>query len=513
LERSYARVNRYFTIIVFITAIIGASTDTIVYNKHNFHFLFTINLILTTILLADLWLLLTKKLSLRTAFILLLYTTLINITLTHIHEFQYDNFYAKAILIGFWGLLFVVLSGMVLGGWHPYVVMLWANMLLVYDITRTGPGFLVEVIPIIIVTLAGLSYGISMYMKLLRNSFQKNQDILDEVTSQKNIVEKQARELEKINTNLNELQQLQNDLIDMIVHDMKNPLNSIINNSSKKPSGKEYAYIHEAGRQILVLVENMLDVQKMENTVIQYNIEALNVSGILQDAMFQIELLTRQHAVKIETEVDKNLYVLADREILVRIFVNLFTNAIKHSPERSCVKVYCRQNGNQEVIVSIKDRGEGIPDEYRYKVFEKFVQVVSRKSGSARSTGLGLSFCKMTIEFMKGKIWIEDTSKEGTTISFSLPVAKSSEGINSVIYKSAEKTILSDEDIQFLSPLICKLKKLDVYKGGQILQEFTTLPALNKNVENWIEEVKMTVYSVNQEHYKEMLELVISNVK
>jgi signal transduction histidine kinase len=507
LNESYSRINRYFTVIVFITSIVGASADTIIYS-HQFRFIFVINLVLIALLLLLLLLLLTKKLEIITVFTILLYATLLNITLSHVHEIRYDNYLAKSIMIGVWGILFVALSGMVPGKRHPYIVMLWAVSLLVFDIFRTNDDFLKGTIPMVIITLVGFSYGVSKYMKLFKDAFQKNQEALAEISRQKSFIEKQAGELEVTNINLKELQNVQKDLIEMIVHDMKNPLNSILNNSSKSPSKTANKYIHEAGRQMLLLVENMLDVYRMENTETKLEVEVLNLSETLQGAMSQVEYLVYQHNINMEINVDENLFVLADREILIRIFVNLFTNAIKHSPESSVIKVNSTRNDRHEVVLSIADQGEGIPESYKDRVFEKFVQIIIRKSGSARSTGLGLTFCKMSIELMNGNIWIADSSSRGTTVSFSLPAAQARRSGEPRKPVAAIEFHFTADEKQLLLPIVQKLVKLDMYKAGLIIQELGKLPLNNPDVEEWVEQVKDAVYSVNPKRFKQLLDMV-----
>ena len=512
LETSYARVNRYFTVIVFITSIIGASADTIAYYANQLHFLFIINLILIVLLLLDLTFLLYRKLSIQHAFTILLYLTLLNITITHLHEFNYANFLAKAILMGFWGILFVVLSGLVLGGWHPYLVMVWAVTMLILDIIRTDNDFLKETIPIIIITLIGLSYGVHKFMQLLRHSFQKNQDALSAISKQKNHIEKQAQELEVSNADLSELQNLQKDLVEMIVHDMKNPLSNILINSTKVPSKSEIRYVHEAGRQMLLLVENMLDVQRMDSTNLPMKMEAVHISNAVYGAMDQVELLIKQYNVKIEIDVDEGLFVKSDRDILIRILVNLFTNALKNSPDDSCIKVSSWHKQKGSVTLSIKDHGKGIPEVYREKIFDKFVQVISLKSGSARATGLGLAFCKLSIESMLGEIWVEDSSSKGTNICFSLPRAEDSQSLEKRETKQRVPFILTDEEKQALRPVAVELQQLDLYKAGLIYQELARLPDGNEMIGMWEEDVKNAVFSVNHKKFQHLLEMVLSAV-
>lgn len=508
LSDSYARIRRYFTIVVFVTAIAGASADTISYFIHQFHFLFTINVILTSVLLIDLALLLSKKIELKPAFILLLYLTLLNITITHIHEIMYENFLAKSILMGFWGILFVVLSRMVLNRKHSYLVMAWAISLLLIDIFRTQSYFLKETIPIIIITIIGLSYGVNLYMKLLWESFQKNQDALAEISRQNVRIEQQAGELMQTNSNLMELQKQQKNLIGMIVHDMKNPLNSILNNTSGTPSRSASKSAHDAGRQMLLLTENMLDVHRMENAETVLTLTALNLWATIRKSIKQVDYLLHQHDIHLEIEVDKNIWVKADQEILIRICVNLFTNAIKHSPLSSRILVSTDEKSSHEIAVSIKDQGEGIPEHQQKKIFERFVQLVARKSGSSRSTGLGLTFCKMSIELMQGKIWIASSSPVGTTITFTLPLAAMDAEEAKAEPGSSDKIHLSEKSRSMLAPVIGKLEKMDMYQAGLIIQELNLISRGDQDMELWVDSVKDAVYSVNQKKYKKLLDLI-----
>jgi signal transduction histidine kinase len=507
LEKSYARVNLYFIIVAFVTAIIVICGDGFVYYKHHYNFLFAINLALIILIFIDILLLFTEKMKVKAAFTIYLYTILLNITLTHLHEIKYNNFIASAIMVGFWGLLLIVVSGMALGKWHPYLVVIWAGALLFSDIIRTHNSFLIETCPIIFVTLIGISFGVSSYMNILRKSFQKNQDALAEISTQKNQIEEQAEALELNNRYLKELQNKQKDLIELLVHDMKNPLNSILINASKRSLRSDQKPIYEAGRQMLVLVENMLDIYRMEKVNPSLVLEEIHLAGTIQTACELVEFLVYQHGMSIEIQVDYHLFVKANHEILIRILVNLFTNAIKHSPDNSIITILSDAESNEYITISVKDQGEGIPELYKEKIFEKYVQVVSRKSGSSRSTGLGLTFCKMSIELMDGEIWIADSTSKGTTVSFTLPAAKSETYLKHG-HSSKKKIQFLPEDVSLLKPIVLEIEKLELYKAGLIFSILGKINHKNKRTEKWVEDIKNAVCSSNHEKFKELLEMM-----
>ncbi len=113
----------------------------------------------------------------------------------------------------------------------------------------------------------------------------------------------------------------------------------------------------------------------------------------------------------------------ADQDKLGRTLVNLLGNAIKFTRQGGVITLTARHDAPQrEVIFSVSDTGEGIPKEAFERIFEKFGQVETRQGGRKMSTGLGLTFCKMTVEAHGGRIWVEGELGKGSTFSFTLPI-------------------------------------------------------------------------------------------
>jgi signal transduction histidine kinase len=127
---------------------------------------------------------------------------------------------------------------------------------------------------------------------------------------------------------------------------------------------------------------------------------------------------SQQTRVKIEQYGDLN--TRCDAALIGRVVVNLLSNALDFSPRREPVVVLSeRRNGC--VRCSIIDRGPGIPEEYKDRIFEKFGQVEGRKKGRKLSTGLGLAFCKLAVEAHGGTIGVESEVGHGSTFWFELP--------------------------------------------------------------------------------------------
>jgi len=153
--------------------------------------------------------------------------------------------------------------------------------------------------------------------------------------------------------------------------------------------------------------------------------EDLNVEDVVKQAVRQVTELAREKSLALKTEMTSGLPgIRADEDKLRRTLVNLLGNAIKFSPEESTITLSVKQQ-SPSLVFSVSDKGEGIPKEYFERIFEKFGQVETRKSGQKMSTGLGLTFCKMAVEAHGGKIWLESETGKGSTFFFTIPFQRS----------------------------------------------------------------------------------------
>ncbi len=237
-------------------------------------------------------------------------------------------------------------------------------------------------------------------------------------------------ELQERYQQLQELEKQRDDLTHMIVHDLRTPLTSLLMGLQLIPNLNTLDEIQseclnvavKGGEGLLAMINELLDISKMEDGSLKLACIPAEPAGLVQRALAQIEALASEKQLLLQQEVAPNLPPLvADAEKLVRVLVNLCGNAVKFTPQGGTITVGVRPH-NSEMIFSVMDTGEGIPPEYFERIFEKFGQVESRKSGQKMSTGLGLTFCKMTVEKHGGRIWVESEPSIGSTFSFSLPV-------------------------------------------------------------------------------------------
>ena len=311
--------------------------------------------------------------------------------------------------------------------------------------------------------------------------------------------------LKRKNELINELSGFKNELINMIAHDIKNPLNSIISLAGKL-GRKEGSDISKAGESILHLVTNMLDVEKFESTSPNLALEHILISDPISEACLAVELLCHDKSIKLITKFDQDVMVKADRDIMIRVFVNLLSNAIKFSPSNEKIEVLVvkeEMDNRPFVKVSIVDKGRGISYEDQPYLFDKFYQAETRKSGMTSSTGLGLSFCKMAMLAQQGFIGVLSSPGKGSTFwilmeALEVRDPKRSESL------AEEDVSIPHEEMKLLKTYSIKLKGLKVYNVGAItpiLDEIETL----KLQSDWVEQVRTAVQHSNKEQYQQLI--------
>jgi len=264
----------------------------------------------------------------------------------------------------------------------------------------------------------------------------------------------------------------------------------------------ENAYERSSGKRMLSLVENMLEVQKFENTEVQLDLKRNNLKSMANEAIRQIKILATEKRIQIKNKIDPKYIVYSDNQIIERVFVNLLSNAIKFSNRDSCIEIFTEIDSHQkdEVVIIIQDHGVGIPENKVSSIFNKFSQIEARNSGGSRSTGLGLAFCKMAIEAHNGKIWVTSVLNKGSKFYFTL--ARKEDSIILKKEESKEENYenpiysfeLYPEDLAILLPFKEKINKLSIYETGSWLTVFEGIKNKEtENIKNWKQKMMLAL--------------------
>jgi len=241
-------------------------------------------------------------------------------------------------------------------------------------------------------------------------------------------------ELQKNYQRLQHLETLRDDLTNMIIHDLRTPLTSVIAavqtfnvvGPVNEAQGEMMEIAVSAGETLLGMINSLLDVEKLEAGEMQLDYAPILLTELASAAIGQVAPLAKEKGLILIQEVSESLpWLEGDENKLRRTLVNLLGNAIKFTPSQGSIKLEIR-NSEEEGFVqfSVRDTGEGIPAEAFGRIFEKFGQVSSRRGGRQMSTGLGLTFCKLAVEAHGGHIGVESTPGEGSNFHFTIPVAQ-----------------------------------------------------------------------------------------
>jgi signal transduction histidine kinase len=178
------------------------------------------------------------------------------------------------------------------------------------------------------------------------------------------------------------------------------------------------------GNRLTTLINNVLDLAKIEAGKEDWHIQPLSASEVVEQAIAATSSLFEQRErLKMITHVADDLpQMLADRDRIIQVLINLISNAVKFT-DRGTITCHVSSAGDG-VVFSISDTGMGIAEADQPRVFEKFIQVGDTLTGKPMGTGLGLPICKEIVEHHGGRIWLESVLGQGSTFSFSIPVMR-----------------------------------------------------------------------------------------
>jgi signal transduction histidine kinase len=240
----------------------------------------------------------------------------------------------------------------------------------------------------------------------------------------------QRAELEQLNMTLRQLEYDKEQLTQMVVHDLKNPLTAIVgfleilHHGQLTPDQNELVEGGlRSGKNLSGLIGDLLDIAKMREGHLTLNRSSIAMHALLHDCATELHYWADQDAKTINIECDQHLRIYADQRLLRRILLNLISNAIKHTPMRTHIlirAVHVPQRPGWNTLEVI-DNGNGIAVDRLDRIFERFESGSSAPTARQESTGLGLAFCRMATAAHDGVIEVESTINQGTTFRILLP--------------------------------------------------------------------------------------------
>lgn len=217
-------------------------------------------------------------------------------------------------------------------------------------------------------------------------------------------------------------------------HELRTPLNAIIGFSELLLDGVPgeindeqrecLSDIFGSGQHLLNLINDVLDLSKVEAGKIELKIESMNLTDVIDGILQTVKPMVDKNRHKIEVSVEEGLpQVRADKSRLRQIFLNLLSNAIKFTPRGGKLGIEAGSEGDW-CQVSVVDSGIGIRKEDQEQMFEVFTQAETLPDGNREGTGLGLALTRHFVELMGGRIWVESEYGKGSKFTFTLPLVR-----------------------------------------------------------------------------------------
>ncbi len=240
---------------------------------------------------------------------------------------------------------------------------------------------------------------------------------------------RQKRQMQESYNQLRKLEELRDDLVHMIVHDMRTPLTSIngflqmleqFHGTDLPAKGQDFIRRALGSTDSLIeMVSSLLDVSKMESGQMNLNLTEFDMVGLAEEVLQKVESLSNGRQLSLQSQ-EAPIRLNGDTELLSRVLQNLLGNALKFTPDEGIIRLGI-ESTSDVVRVTVHDTGPGIPPDYQQRIFEKFGQVEARQNRKKYSTGLGLTFCKLAVEAHGGQIGVDSQGGMGSTFWFQLP--------------------------------------------------------------------------------------------
>jgi PAS domain S-box-containing protein len=245
-------------------------------------------------------------------------------------------------------------------------------------------------------------------------------------------LELQQQQLQEQSAAADDANRAKSNFLAVMSHELRTPLNAIggyvqllemgVHGEITAAQREALGRIDRAQRHLLRLINDVLNLSRIEAGRIDYSIEELKLTDLLTQVVPMVEPQMAAKELKFESAIAPNLVAMADRDKAQQIVLNLLTNALKFTPAGGSISVQGR-NRESHVSMRVIDSGIGIPEDMIEKVFEPFIQVDSSRSRSAEGTGLGLAISRDLARGMGGDLRAESTPGKGSVFELSLPRA------------------------------------------------------------------------------------------
>lgn len=228
------------------------------------------------------------------------------------------------------------------------------------------------------------------------------------------------------------LERTREDLTRMIIHDLRNPLSSIMSSLElistviheevpPIPLDQLFSVARRSGEKLYLLIDSILGMARLQSGQAKLARRPIDVVEMVREAVEQMRPAAASRELNLESRLPETLPpLLGDRDVLQRVLLNLLENALKFTPAGGSVRMEVSQPDADSLLFAVADTGPGIAPEYHEHIFDQFARV---HYAEAKGTGIGLAFCRLAVEAHGGRIWVESALGQGATFKFILPLS------------------------------------------------------------------------------------------
>lgn len=333
-----------------------------------------------------------------------------------------------------------------------------------------------------------------------------------QIEQQRMKLEDYALEIRRAYEKLQELTKFKQTMTGMLVHDLKNPLNLLANINSFREENRS-AIVSQTSKQMLILVMNMLDIHKAEECKLELEKKEVHLNQILKRACNDVLYHAHSKNIEVEIQTGKDYIISCDPDTITRVFINLLTNSIRHSPPNGIIQIGMDETANNKLIVSVKDDGTGIAPEHHKSIFEKFTTVKNNTVENTGSTGLGLAFCKAVVEAHTWHIEVDSELGKGSEFRIVITGYMATETDFYQNLKSVDKKKvaalpkpLNPEEKQIVLKYIRRLKKLNIHSITGIKTILAQITAEQiASLTGWIADIRDAAEKMNEKEYESLI--------
>lgn len=260
--------------------------------------------------------------------------------------------------------------------------------------------------------------------------YRKSTQQKEEIDAQRRNIEEKSEQLEKRNQHLLTLNEEKNNLIKILAHDLRTPINHVQGlaqvyllsyTDATEDQRQIITQIQDASVRLNKMISHTLDIDALENNRVSVFMDDVNISSLVHQVVTSFEKTAQKKEITLSfTSQCETCGIRGDSLFLIQVFENLISNAIKFSSPGKSIHVIIQERNNN-VIVRVKDQGPGLTEEDKLNLFKKFSKLSAKPTAGEGSLGLGLSIVKKYVELMEGKVSCESQVGNGAEFVVEFP--------------------------------------------------------------------------------------------